>query len=166
VAITGSANLISFVNNRLAGGAVNVYLDRSAEKQALMFMGNRYNATPTNDAEQLAGAAVLDPLSAAGLTVWTRDNMGGAQTLRLVNQSAGGARPSKHLRVNRQGQFEVLNDAAQGAIFTVDDEGTAFVNHLVVNGASVEGKIEELRSMIAELQKKVEELAGHPSESR
>jgi hypothetical protein len=158
VAITGTASLVSFVNNRFAGGTTNVYLDRGGNKTGLMFLGNRYNALPTNDSEQLAGAAVLDPLSASGLTLWTRDDMGTAQTLRLVNQSAGGMSPSKHIRVNHLGQFEILNDAGNAPILTVDEQGNTFVNHLIVNGASVETKIEELRGMIGELEGRINQL--------
>jgi hypothetical protein len=123
-----------------------------------MFLGNRYNALPTNDPEQLSGAAVLDPPSTSGMTIWTRDDMGTAQTLRVVNQSAGARSPSKHIRVNHLGQFEVLNDAGTAPIITVDEDGNTFVNHLIVNGSSVEAKIEELRGMIADLDQQIKKL--------
>ena len=123
-----------------------------------MFLGNRYNAVPTNDAEQLAGAAVLDPLSTSGITVWTRDDMGNAHTLRMINQSAGAISPAKHLRVNRKGHFEILNNAGNAPILTVDDEGNTFVDHLIVNGANLERRIEALSGMIASLEEKLTKL--------
>jgi hypothetical protein len=166
ISINGGANLISFVNDRFAGETTGVYLDGTGLKTSLMFLGNRYNSLPTNDPEQLAGAAVLDPLSTSGMTVWTRDDMGTAQTLRVVNQSSGGTNPSKQMRVNRRGQFEILNNAGDAAILTVDDDGNTFVDHLIVNGASVEGKIEELRGMIAALQQKIAELTAQKDRTR
>jgi outer membrane murein-binding lipoprotein Lpp len=67
------------------------------------------------------------------------------------------------MRVNRNGHFEILNNAGNAPILTVDDEGNAFVKHLIVNGGSVEAKIEELRSIISGLEAKVKELTKEPT---
>jgi hypothetical protein len=165
VAITGNANLVSFVNNRFAGETVNVHLDQSGSKTALMFLGNRYNSTPTDDPAQLAGAAVLDPLSTGGMTVWTRDDMGMAQSLRIVNQSNGAAAPAKHVRVNHRGQLEIINNEGTTPILTIDDNGTAYANQMIVNGNDVAAQIEQLQSTVAALAQQIAQMQSTAAKS-
>jgi hypothetical protein len=112
---TQGGHTAQFVN------VVNIFLDSNT-----WLTNGAASSTPMSASHAaLLASAVGTPgaITTGGGEIWTRSDLGTAQTLRIINKTIGGTAPSKNIRVNSDGALEVLNDAGSVAISDLGDNG-------------------------------------------